>query len=97
MNKTYNVCTQSPMGNLNGILHLFIDKKELRAIIEFNGKNLDFYNGELISNNKFRFAGSFKAYFKKINYTADGFFSDSSIEIKISTNMGNFVLTGTSA
>ncbi|MBP3708388.1 MAG: hypothetical protein J6J36_07335 [Clostridia bacterium] len=97
MNKTYNISTQSPMGNLNGILHLFIEKEKLQAIIEFNGKKLNFYNGKFISNNKFRFVGSLKAYFKKINYTAEGSFSDSSIEIIISTNMGNFMLTGTAA
>lgn len=95
MNKTYNICAQSPMGNLNGTFHLFIYQKELRASIEFNGKKLNFYNGELISNNKFKFVGSLKAYFKKINYTAEGSFSDSTIEINISTNIGSFVLSGT--
>ena len=97
MNKTYNICTQSPMGKLNGVLHLLFENNNLQAIIDFNGKKLNFYNGELLPNNKFKFDGLMKVYFKKIKYSAEGFFSDSNVEINISSNIGNFTITGVAA
>lgn len=93
MNETYKIYTQSPMGRLDGFLKLKKIENELFGSIIFNGKNFDFQKGQ-ITGNKFKFNGSMRAYFKKINYTAEGEICNENINILVNTNIGNFKIEG---
>lgn len=93
MDNSYKIYTKTPMGNFEGILRLKKRNKELMGTINFNGKNFDFYNGEM-NENKFKFNGTFNAFFKRINYTAEGEIQKEGIILYVNTSMGNFKIEG---
>lgn len=93
MNDSYKIYTRTPMGNFEGILQLRQKNGGLVGTINFNGKNFDFYNGE-VNGNKFKFNGIFNAFFKRISYNAEGEIQKENIVLYINTNMGNFKIEG---
>ena len=93
MDDSYKIYTKTPMGNFEGILRLKQKNNELMGTINFNGKNFDFYNGE-VNGNRFKFYGTFNTFFKRISYNAEGEIQKENIVLYINTNIGNFKVEG---
>lgn len=93
MNINYKLKMHMGKNIYYGTMKLMINGEIVEGVLESRNMRTSFTGGK-IDGNKIEFSGNFRLFLSTINYIAKGELNEDGINLNVSTNKGEFKITG---